>query len=144
MKATGKWRERETGGGGHEIVDSDDTALTQRDVLKFGDGFKVSDDDTNEQTVANINNMQSGDMDDVITTLPSAASKKEGIKYSTTEQVIGEWIDGKPLYQKTFIFTSALSVSYTAWTQSTSWPGTAGRRTRPSASWAYPKPSITT
>lgn len=65
---TGKWRER--AGGGHEIVDSDDTALTQRDVLKFGEGFTVSDDDTNEQTVANINNMQSGDMDDIVHDLP--------------------------------------------------------------------------
>lgn len=25
-----------------------------------------------------------------------------GNKYSTEEQVIGEWIDGRPLYQKTF------------------------------------------
>ena len=25
-----------------------------------------------------------------------------GVSYSTAEQVIGSWIDGKPLYQKTF------------------------------------------
>ena len=28
-----------------------------------------------------------------------------GVNYSTAEQVIGTWIDGKPLYQKTFSFT---------------------------------------
>jgi hypothetical protein len=28
------------------------------------------------------------------------------INYSTTEQQIGTWIDGKPLYQKTFVCTT--------------------------------------
>ena len=27
-------------------------------------------------------------------------------KYSTTEQVVGTWIDGKPLYEKSYIWTS--------------------------------------
>ena len=90
-------------GGGHTIEDSDGTDLTQRDTLQFGEGFIAEDDDTNEKTVISPDVMQSGDMSDVITPLPSVAPKKEGIKYSTTEQVIGEWVDGKPLYQKTFI-----------------------------------------
>lgn len=29
------------------------------------------------------------------------------MNYSTDEQVVGTWIDGKPLYQKTFVFTAA-------------------------------------
>ena len=29
--------------------------------------------------------------------------------YSTNEQVIGTWIDGKPLYEKTFVFTGTYS-----------------------------------
>lgn len=33
-----------------------------------------------------------------------------GINYSTTEQVIGTWIDGKPIYQKTF-YTADLNYS---------------------------------
>lgn len=33
--------------------------------------------------------------------------------YSTTEQVVGSWIDGRPVYQKSFVSTSALS-SYQA------------------------------
>jgi len=88
-------------GGGHVIENSEGTDLTQRDTLQFGEGFKAEDDDTNEKTVISPDVMQSGDMSDVITPLPSIAPKKEGIKYSTTEQVIGEWIDGKPIYQKT-------------------------------------------
>ena len=54
--------------------------------------------------------------------------KIEGIKfvssssrennYSTEEQRIGTWIDGKPLYQKTFLFDSRINVSSENWTQS--------------------------
>jgi len=43
--------------------------------------------------------MPAEDIDEVISPLPSVMSRK--MKYSTSEQIIGEWIDGKPLYQKT-------------------------------------------
>ena len=39
--------------------------------------------------------------------------------YSTEEREVGCWTDGKPLYQKTWIFTSGLTVSYNSWTAST-------------------------
>ena len=32
--------------------------------------------------------------------------------YSTNEQVVGEWIDGKPLYEKTFIINSVSALPY--------------------------------
>lgn len=32
--------------------------------------------------------------------------------YSTTEQVIGTWIDGKPLYEKTWTFSSSVGVNW--------------------------------
>ena len=98
-----------SGGGGHTIEDSEGIDLTQRNTLQFGEGFKAEDDDTNEKTVISADVMQSGDMDDVITPLPSVAPKKEGIKYSTTEQVIGEWIDSKPLYQIVIPLSSDIS-----------------------------------
>ena len=44
--------------------------------------------------------MPSADMSEVVSPLPSVMSRR--FKYSTSEQVVGEWIDGKPLYQKTF------------------------------------------
>lgn len=39
------------GGAGHEIENSAGTKLTQRDVLKFMDGLKATDDSTDEETV---------------------------------------------------------------------------------------------
>ena len=37
--------------------------------------------------------------------------KKTGDNYSTEERVIGTWIDGKPLYQKTIVRTGTISSS---------------------------------
>lgn len=105
------------GGGGHTIEDSEGTDLTQRDTMQFGTGFNATDDSENEKTVITPDVMQSGDMDDVLTPLPSVAPKKEGIKYSTTEQVIGEWIDGKPIYQKTWTGLN-LSLEPNSWVNS--------------------------
>lgn len=39
-------------------------------------------------------------------------AKNNMIKYSTEEQVIGTWIDGKPLYQKSFKITQLPSSTY--------------------------------
>jgi hypothetical protein len=93
-----------TGGGGHTIEDDAGAELTQRDTLQFGDGFNATDDSENEKTVVEPNLMTAADMDDVIAPLPSVQSRYH--KYSTEEQVVGEWIDGKPLYQRTFVTTS--------------------------------------
>jgi len=46
-------------------------------------------------------------MDNIITPLPSIRPRQ--FKYSTDEQVVGEWIDGKPVYQKTFTGTAIFS-----------------------------------
>ena len=40
-------------------------------------------------------------------------------KYSEDEKVVGEWIDHKPLYQKGYIFTSSLEISYSSFTNTT-------------------------
>lgn len=37
--------------------------------------------------------------------------------YSTEEKVIGTWIDGKPLYQKTYYLSSPLTISKDTWVQ---------------------------
>lgn len=49
--------------------------------------------------------MTAADMNDVITPLPVARDNFQ--EYSTGEQVVGKWIDGKPIYQKTFSGTVA-------------------------------------
>ena len=41
------------------------------------------------------------------------------VNYSTTEQVIGTWIDGKTVYQRVFDFGSDLVISNTAFTNTT-------------------------
>ena len=63
----GKWREFEGGGGGgHTIEDADGTTLAQRDTLKFGEEFAVSDDSTNEKTIVNLDPMPEADIDDIL------------------------------------------------------------------------------
>lgn len=37
---------------------------------------------------------------------PSVNAVKKALSYSTEEQVVGTWIDGKPIYRKVFIVTS--------------------------------------
>ena len=59
-----------------------------------GDGIEISND------VISTDNLQSGDMDDIVTPIPSIPTRVPH-KYSTTEQIVGEWIDGRPIYEKT-------------------------------------------
>lgn len=77
---TGKWRELQTGGGGG-------TTYTA------GDGINITNDEIS------VKEMASADMSEVIDPLPSVMSRK--MIYSTAEQVVGQWTDGKPVYQKT-------------------------------------------
>lgn len=82
---TGKWAELETGGGGG-------TTYTA------GDGIVIEEDEIS------TDNATSEDMDEIVSPLPSVMSRR--FKYSTEEQVVGEWINGKPLYQKTISVAS--------------------------------------
>jgi hypothetical protein len=52
-----------------------------------------------------IPEMPSEDMEEILTPLPSVISRR--MKYSTEEQIVGEWIDGKPIYQITVNVNSA-------------------------------------
>lgn len=61
-----------------------------------GDGIEISNGEIS------TDNLQSGDMGDVVTPLPAVTTRKEFIKYSTDEQIVGEWIDGSPVYEKYF------------------------------------------
>lgn len=83
---TSKWINAENSGGGG----TDYTA---------GDGIVIDEDEIS------TDNATSEDMEEIITPLPSVMSRR--FKYSTTEQVVGEWIDGKPVYQTTFTVTSS-------------------------------------
>lgn len=64
-----------------------------------GDGIDITND------VISTDNLQSGDMDDIVTPIPSIPTRVPH-KYSTEEQIVGEWIDGKPIYEKSFYIAS--------------------------------------
>jgi hypothetical protein len=58
-----------------------------------------------------LREMPSADMDEVVTPIPGTHAKR--IKYSLDEQIIGEWIDGKTLYQRTVKITDLSAISST-------------------------------
>ena len=68
--------------------------------LDAGNGININD----YEISADI--MSSSDMDDVVTPLPTpTASGQRPFSFSTQEQVIGQWIDGRPLYQRSLTGT---------------------------------------
>ncbi len=86
---------------GHTIKNSSGTDMTQRANLEF-DGLNVTDDSSNSITKVAGAGLNSDSIDDIAgASLPSAVVMGNGFNYSTTEQIVGRWIDGKPLYQKT-------------------------------------------
>lgn len=74
------------GSGGHTIIDPLGQDMPQRTGLQFI-GANVTDDSVNDKTVVTITGGGGG-----------------SVNYSLTEQVIGTWINSKPLYQKTINF----------------------------------------
>lgn len=70
------------GSGGHTIIDQSGNAMPSRTGLQFI-GASVTDDSVNNKTVVTV------------------TGGGGSVHYSTSEQVIGTWIDGKPLYEKT-------------------------------------------
>lgn len=90
------------GTGGHTIIDENGNSMTARAGLQFVGGANVLDDATNNKTIVSI---------------PSGG----GHNYSTTERVIGTWIDGKTIYEKTI--SSDLALSTASWQNYTSLAG---------------------
>lgn len=96
------WVKEGSGGGGHTI-EGDDIAVTDRDTLNFKD-MSVSDDSQNEKTDVKPHRLTAEELADIISPLPVhdfSNTSSEAFVCSTNERAIGQWIDGKPLYQKT-------------------------------------------
>ena len=91
------------GSGGHTIIDPNGTDMTQRTGLQFTGNVSVSDDGVNDKTVVDI----LGGGSNLIL---------DAEIFSTEEKEVGVWIDQKPLYQKTIVLNSEITVSNTAWT----------------------------
>ena len=66
-----------------------------------GDGISISNDEIS------TDNMSAADMAEVAYPLPGVTPKL--MRYSTSEQMIGYWIDGKPIYQKVIPFSGTIS-----------------------------------
>ena len=79
------------------------TNLLEQPTIYLNDFDHVEKVADNEDVVS-PHRLTASEMADIMSTLPGAPTQYP--KYSTTEQVVGEWIDGKPLYQKTTIFDS--------------------------------------
>lgn len=100
------WVKEGSSGGGHTI-EGDGTAVTDRDTLNFKD-MSVSDDSQNEKTDVKPHRLTQAELADIISPLPFFDFSNPGAEafiFSTNERVIGQWIDSKPLYQKTIIST---------------------------------------
>ena len=90
-----------SGTGGHEIQESG-TALPTEPALNFED-FDLDDNSTDSSTDVKPHRLSSAELDEIVTRPPAAY---RGNEYSESEQVVGHWIDGKPLYQITFSGTT--------------------------------------
>lgn len=125
------------GGGGskHTIIDENGQTLPNRTYLEFTGGVQVTDDAVNNKTVVNVTGGGGGSstlagLSDVTLTSPTDGQVLEYDSitqkwinanpsgsmhvYSTTEKIVGKWIDSKPVYEKTIEFpiTSTLGSGF--------------------------------
>ena len=98
-----------SGSSGHEIQESG-TAMPTEPALNFED-FDLDDNSTDSSTDVKPHRLSSAELDEIVTAPPSVY---RGYEYSESEQVVGHWIDGKPIYQCSYLIAS-LSVG-TTWT----------------------------
>lgn len=118
------------GGGADTEIIADDFDPTESYavgayVVYEGDLYKCTTAHTGEWNASDFDATQvmdevptimpSADMSEVVTPLPGVMSRR--FKYSTEEQVVGTWIDGKPLYQKTIILESSVTIGLNTYTQ---------------------------
>lgn len=91
-----------SGGGsaGHIILDNDGTAMAEEPNLQFK-GLDVTDNSTDGVTEVESIGLNQDSLDDVTDGSIGNEIINNGMTYSTNEQIVGKWIDGKPLYQKT-------------------------------------------
>ena len=98
LYSTVKTRETPASGGTTlSLVNTGDMYTWNNKVGVAGTGLSKT------SSIMSIKEFASGDMDEVLSPLPSSAPRYN--VYSTEEQVIGQWIDGKTIYQKSFTGT---------------------------------------
>lgn len=98
----------DTVGGGHTILDTDGVAVPDEDNLQFI-GLDVRDNATASTTEVESFGLNNDSMDDVVTG-DIGPHFYGGEVYSTDEQVVGKWIDGRPIYQITVYNSGSFTV----------------------------------
>ena len=101
------------GGGTNVVANPSGTATDELEKIQVDDtiysiptGTEVEANPSGSAT----DELEKIDIDGTIYGIPTAK-----INYSTDEQEIGKWIDGSPLYQRTWFFSSPVSVNQNAW-----------------------------
>ena len=105
-------------GGGHTILDDSGTSLTQRADLQFKGAYS-EDNSTDQITEVNVVRSMTREQFDLL-----SADEKVGFinitdetgggdyhEYSTSEKVVGKWIDDSMVYEKTFHIQPSGNVS---------------------------------
>ncbi len=64
-----------------------------------------------------LREMPSGDMDEIVS--PKPVTAKGGHRYSTEEQIVGTWIDGRPIYEKTVLCSTPTTIPSGTYTSQT-------------------------
>lgn len=102
--STGKWREVEGGGGGETY--NDFTGATSSTAGAHG---LVPAPSAGDEGKVLFGNGAWGNI--VMPSVDYSVLSNEAFIFSTTEKVVGQWTDGKPLYQKTLYADSDLSLN---------------------------------
>lgn len=84
----------------HTIVDTDGSPVADEPKLQFT-GLDVSDNSTDGETEVESFGLNADSLDDVVSGNISTSVVQPFMNYSTNETVVGKWVDGKPVYQKT-------------------------------------------
>ena len=90
-------------GSGHTIMDTNGNFMPAENNLQFI-GLDVTDNSSDGITEVESATLNQDSLDDIMSAGTAGNQVAgNGLVYSTTEQIVGKWIDGKPLYQKTVV-----------------------------------------
>ena len=92
------------------------TPINTTNLNKIEEGISANDtgntnNATNIGTLSNLNTTEKSNLVGAINEVNTNDIRRS--TYSTDEQVIGTWIDGKPLYRKTITFTTTIKANET-------------------------------
>lgn len=91
---------------------ADINKVNASDLNEIKEVVNTNDDNTtnNSNAIGTLSSLNTTNKSNLVSAINEVNNKFD---YSTEEQVIGKWIDGKPLYGKTITFTSTISANTT-------------------------------